>query len=201
MQTSDITITQAKRESLNNHRGAVIWLTGLSGAGKSTLATALEYLLHTKRIRTYILDGDKIRNGLNKDLSFSDDHRRENIRRISEVAALMMDAGIVVITAFISPFRAERQMARGLIGEKKFFEVHVATPLALCEKRDTKGLYKKARSGELSNMTGVDSPYEAPETPDLRVDTTQRTVEEVVQEIYKHLEAAALITGGPNGGT
>lgn len=200
MSTPEITITQAKRELLNNHRGAVIWLTGLSGAGKSTLAAALEHLLHTKRVRTYILDGDRIRNGLNKDLSFSDDHRRENIRRISEVAALMRDAGIVVITAFISPFRAERLMARELIGEKHFFEVHVATPLALCEKRDTKGLYKKARSGEIHNMTGIDSPYEEPETPDLRVDTTQRSVEEVVREIYTQLEAAALITGGPNGG-
>lgn len=193
MQNSENIVTQAKRESLNGHRGAVIWLTGLSGAGKSTIAAALENLLHTKRIHTYILDGDKIRNGLNSDLSFSDVHRRENIRRISEVAALMMDAGIVVITAFISPFHAERLMAKERIGRDNFFEIHVATPLAQCEQRDTKGLYRKARSGELKNMTGIDSPYEVPENPDLRVDTTRRTVEEVVLEIHTHLEAAGLI--------
>ncbi|WIF67291.1 adenylyl-sulfate kinase [Metapseudomonas otitidis] len=195
MQNSENIVTQAKRESLNGHRGAVIWLTGLSGAGKSTIAAALENLLHTKRIHTYILDGDKIRNGLNSDLSFSDVHRRENIRRISEVAALMMDAGIVVITAFISPFHAERLMAKERIGRDNFFEIHVATPLAQCEQRDTKGLYRKARSGELKNMTGIDSPYEVPENPDLRVDTTRRTVEEVVLEIHTHLEAAGLIPG------
>lgn len=183
MQNSENIVTQAKRESLNGHRGAVIWLTGLSGAGKSTIAAALENLLHTKRIHTYILDGDKIRNGLNSDLSFSDVHRRENIRRISEVAALMMDAGIVVITAFISPFHAERLMAKERIGRDNFFEIYVATPLAQCEQRDTKGLYRKARSGELKNMIGIDSPYEVPENPDLRVDTTRRTVEEVVLEI------------------
>ncbi|SDP55150.1 adenylyl-sulfate kinase [Ectopseudomonas guguanensis] len=193
MQNPEVTVTQAERESLNGHRGAVIWLTGLSGAGKSTLANALERVLHIKGIRTYILDGDKVRDGLNKDLSFSDNDRRENIRRIAEVAALMMDAGIVVITAFISPFRAERQMARQLIGDKNFFEVYVSTPLAQCEKRDTKGLYRKARSGELLNMTGIDSPYEEPQRPNLQVDTTQRTVEEVVQEIYAHLQAAALV--------
>lgn len=195
MQNSENIVTQAKRESLNGHRGAVIWLTGLSGAGKSTIAAALENLLHTKRIHTYILDGDKIRNGLNSDLSFSDVHRRENIRRISEVAALMMDAGIVVITAFISPFHAERLMAKERIGRDNFFEIHVATPLAQCEQRDTKGLYRKARSGELKNMTGIDSLYEVPENPDLRVDTTRRTVEEVVLEIHTHLEAAGLIPG------
>ncbi|MFV0886320.1 adenylyl-sulfate kinase [Metapseudomonas otitidis] len=193
MQNSENIVTQAKRESLNGHRGAVIWLTGLSGAGKSTIAAALENLLHTKRIHTYILDGDKIRNGLNSDLSFSDVHRRENIRRISEVAALMMDAGIVVITAFISPFHAERLMAKERIGRDNFFEIYVATPLAQCEQRDTKGLYRKARLGELKNMTGIDSPYEVPENPDLRVDTTRRTVEEVVLEIHTHLEAAGLI--------
>lgn len=200
MYTPEITITQTDRESLNGHRGGVIWLTGLSGAGKSTIANALEQALHGKGVHTYILDGDKVRNGLNKDLSFSDHDRRENIRRISEVAALMKDAGIVVITAFISPFRNERHMAKHLIGAERFFEVHVATPLAQCEARDTKGLYRKARQGELLNMTGIDSPYEEPEHPNLRVDTTGRAVEQVVHEIYAHLQAIKFIADDSQDG-
>ena len=157
-----LSITRTKREKLNAHKGKVVWFTGLSGSGKSTLANALEVELHVQGRRTYILDGDNIRQGLNKDLGFTDADRVENIRRIAEVAKLMMDAGLIVMTAFISPFRAERDMARELIGPDNFMEVYVSTPLDQCEKRDVKGLYKKARQGLIPNFTGVSSPYEAP---------------------------------------
>ncbi len=161
-----LSITREDRERLNGHQGKVIWFTGLSGSGKSTVANALEKELHAQGKRTYILDGDNIRQGLNKDLGFTDADRVENIRRVAEVAKLMMDAGLVVMTAFISPFRAEREMARELIGQDNFIEVFVDTPLEVCEQRDPKGLYKKARSGQLPNMTGINSPYEAPLSPD-----------------------------------
>lgn len=157
-----LSISRENREKLNGHKGKVIWFTGLSGSGKSTLANALEVELHAKGYRTYLLDGDNVRQGLNKDLGFTDADRVENIRRIAEVAKLMMDAGMVVMTAFISPFRRERQMARELIGEENFVEVYVSTPLEVCEQRDVKGLYKKARSGQLPNLSGVGSPYEPP---------------------------------------
>ncbi|MGB1915683.1 MAG: sulfate adenylyltransferase subunit CysN, partial [Paracoccaceae bacterium] len=160
-------IKKSARQSLNGHKSKVIWFTGLSGSGKSTIANALELELYARGIRTYILDGDNIRHGLNNDLGFTDADRVENIRRISEVAKLMVDAGIVVITAFISPFKAEREMARGLFEGDEFVEVYVDTPLALAESRDPKGLYKKARKGELPNFTGIDSPYEAPENPEM----------------------------------
>jgi bifunctional enzyme CysN/CysC len=162
-QTLSITLEDRKR--LNGHPGKVIWFTGLSGSGKSTIANALEKALHAEGKRTYILDGDNIRQGLNKDLGFTDADRVENIRRVAEVAKLMMDAGLIVMTAFISPFRAEREMARELIGEENFIEVFVDTPLAVCEQRDPKGLYKKARNGQLPNMTGINSPYEPPLNP------------------------------------
>jgi bifunctional enzyme CysN/CysC len=162
-----LSITRAEREHLNGHKGKVIWFTGLSGSGKSTIANALEKELHALGKRTYILDGDNIRQGLNKDLGFTDADRVENIRRVAEVAKLMMDAGLIVMTAFISPFRAERQMAKELVGNENFLEVFVDTPLEICEKRDPKGLYKKARSGQLPNMTGINSPYEQPENPSL----------------------------------
>jgi bifunctional enzyme CysN/CysC len=161
-----LSITREDRERLNGHQGKVIWFTGLSGSGKSTIANALEKALHAQGKRTYILDGDNIRQGLNKDLGFTDADRVENIRRVAEVAKLMMDAGLVVMTAFISPFRAEREMARDLIGQENFIEVFVDTPLEVCEQRDPKGLYKKARSGQLPNMTGINSPYEPPLSPD-----------------------------------
>ncbi len=157
------TITRIERERQNGHPGRVIWFTGLSGSGKSTIANALEIALHEKGYRTYILDGDNIRHGLNKDLGFTDEDRVENIRRVAEAAKLMLDAGLIVMTAFISPFRREREMARELIGSENFMEVYVNTPLEVCEQRDVKGLYKKARSGEIPNMTGISSPYEAPE--------------------------------------
>ncbi|WP_334156893.1 sulfate adenylyltransferase subunit CysN [Oryzomicrobium sp.] len=160
-----LSITREDRERLNGHKGKVIWFTGLSGSGKSTLANTLEKELHTQGKRTYILDGDNIRQGLNKDLGFTDADRVENIRRVAEMAKLMMDAGLIVMTAFISPFRAEREMARELIGPENFVEVFVDTPLEVCEQRDPKGLYKKARSGQLPNMTGINSPYEPPLSP------------------------------------
>lgn len=164
-----LSITRQDREQLNGHTGKVIWFTGLSGSGKSTIANALEQTLHAQGKRTYILDGDNIRQGLNKDLGFTDADRVENIRRVAEVAKLMMDAGLIVMTAFISPFRAEREMARQLIGSENFVEVYVDTPLEICEQRDPKGLYKKARSGQIPNMTGINSPYEAPEQPQVRL--------------------------------
>ncbi|MEO8729095.1 MAG: adenylyl-sulfate kinase [Rhodoferax sp.] len=168
-----LSITRPDRERLNGHTGNVIWFTGLSGSGKSTLANALEKELHALGKRTYILDGDNVRQGLNKDLGFTDADRVENIRRVAEVAKLMMDAGLIVLTAFISPFRAEREMARQLIGEENFIEVYVDTPLQVCEQRDPKGLYKKARSGQLPNMTGINSPYEPPEKASISVDTVE----------------------------
>ncbi|QDF98961.1 adenylyl-sulfate kinase [Azoarcus sp. DD4] len=162
-----LAVARKDRERLNGHAGKVVWFTGLSGSGKSTLANALEVALHEQGLRTYILDGDNVRQGLNKDLGFTDADRVENIRRIAEVARLMLDAGLIVMTAFISPFRRERDMARELIGTEHFVEVFVDTPLEVCEGRDPKGLYKKARSGQLPNMTGIGSPYEAPEHPDV----------------------------------
>src|SRR5690606_658977 len=161
-----LSVVRADRERLNGHKGKVIWFTGLSGSGKSTVANALEIALHAQGRRTYILDGDNIRQGLNKDLGFTDADRVENIRRVAEVAKLMMDAGLIVMTAFISPFRREREMARELIGAENFVEVYVSTPLEICEQRDPKGLYKKAREGLLPNLTGVGSPYEPPLQPD-----------------------------------
>ena len=162
-----LSIAREDRERMNGHKSRVIWFTGLSGAGKSTLANVLEKELHAQGKRTYILDGDNVRLGLNKDLGFTNADRVENIRRVAEVAKLMMDAGLVVMTAFISPFRTEREMARQLIGAEHFIEVFVDTPLEVCEQRDPKGLYKLARKGQLSNMTGINSPYEAPIAPHL----------------------------------
>lgn len=171
-----LSITREDREKLNGHKGKVIWFTGLSGSGKSTLANALELELHANGHRTYILDGDNVRQGLNRDLGFTDADRVENIRRIAEVAKLMMDAGLIVLTAFISPFRRERQMAKELIGEDRFIEVYVSTSLEVCEERDVKGLYKKARAGQLPNLSGVGSPYEPPEQADVEIDAARMEV-------------------------
>jgi bifunctional enzyme CysN/CysC len=182
-----LSITRADRERLNGHTGKVIWFTGLSGSGKSTLANALEKELHAQGKRTYILDGDNIRQGLNKDLGFTDADRVENIRRVAEVAKLMMDAGLIVMTAFISPFKAEREMARELIGAENFIEVFVDTPLEVCEQRDPKGLYKKARSGQLPNMTGINSPYEPPAQPDMVINSTTTTTQEAAAQINSYL--------------
>jgi bifunctional enzyme CysN/CysC len=165
-------VDKARRTTLAAHQPCVIWFTGLSGSGKSTIANLTEQQLHGLRCRTYLLDGDNVRLGLNKDLGFTDADRVENIRRVAEVARLMVDAGLIVLVAFISPFAAERAMARALVGPDEFIEVHIDAPLAIAEGRDPKGLYKKARRGLLTNFTGIDSPYEPPEQPDFRIDTT-----------------------------
>ncbi len=163
----DHPVTREAREQQHGHQGVVLWFTGLSGSGKSTVAGALEQVLHRLGVSTYLLDGDNVRHGLCRDLGFSDADRKENIRRVGEVAKLMVDAGLVVLTAFISPHRAERQMVRDLLPEGRFIEVFVDTPLAVCEARDPKGLYKKARTGQLCNFTGIDSVYESPEQPEI----------------------------------
>tara|TARA_S200000501_G_C20828130_1_gene745913 strand:+ start:918 stop:1979 length:1062 start_codon:yes stop_codon:yes gene_type:complete len=181
--TQFLSISSEDRKKLSGHCGKVIWFTGLSGSGKSTLANALEIKLYGSGMRTYILDGDNIRLGLNKDLGFTKKDRIENIRRIAEVSKLMMDAGIIVITAFISPFRSERLMAKDLIGGENFFEIFVNTPLSICEKRDTKGLYQKARKGLIKNMTGISSPYEKPINPIF--ETNNKSIEKCVKEILK----------------
>jgi len=178
-----LSIAREDRERLNGHLGKVIWFTGLSGSGKSTIANALEKGLHAEGKRTYIMDGDNIRQGLNKDLGFTVADRVENIRRVAEVAKLMMDAGIIVMTAFISPFRAEREMARELIGNENFIEVFVDTPLEVCEQRDPKGLYKKARIGELPNMTGINSPYEPPLSPDWVLSPETQSLEGAINSL------------------
>lgn len=180
-----LTITRPEREKLNGHKGRVIWFTGLSGSGKSTMANALEVELHAQGQRTYILDGDNVRQGLNKDLGFTDADRVENIRRIAEVAKLMMDAGLIVMAAFISPFRREREMARELIGAENFVEVYVNTSLEICEQRDVKGLYKKARNGQLPNMTGVNSAYEPPEAPAVVLNSNTVSLEESVEQLIR----------------
>ena len=176
-----LNISRKEREKLNGHKGQVIWLTGLSGSGKSSIANAMEVALHANGYRTYILDGDNVRGGLSRDLGFSDADRVENIRRITEVSKLMMDAGLIVMTAFISPFRHEREMARNLVGREHFVEVYVSTPLEVCEERDVKGLYKKARAGQLPNMTGIDSAYEAPLSPDVTVNGCGQSIEETAR--------------------
>ena len=181
------------RAALMGQRPCVIWFTGLSGAGKSTIANLVEKRLHALGRHTYLLDGDNVRQGLTRDLGFTDTDRVENIRRVAEVARLMVDAGLMVLVSFISPFRSERRMARALVGEKEFVEVFVDTPLEVAESRDPKGLYQKARRGELKNFTGVDSPYEVPEHPELRLDTTRFTPEESAQAILEHLRRGRVI--------
>lgn len=178
-----VDVDKAARGALKGQRGRVVWLTGLSGSGKSTIANLVEKKLHAEGRHTYLLDGDNVRHGLNRDLGFTDADRVENIRRVAEVAKLMVDAGLIVLVSFISPFRAERDMARGLMAKDDFVEVYVDTPLAVAESRDVKGLYKKARSGELKNFTGIDSPYEAPENPEIRIDTTAETAAQAAERI------------------
>jgi bifunctional enzyme CysN/CysC len=172
---------------LKNQKPAVLWFTGLSGSGKSTIANLVEKRLHRMNRHTFLLDGDNVRHGLNKDLGFTEADRIENIRRVGEVAKLMADAGLMVITAFISPFRAEREMVRSMLPEGEFVEVFIDTPLEVAEARDVKGLYKKARAGELKNFTGIDSPYEAPDAPEIRIDTTAMTPEEAAAFIVRKL--------------
>ena len=186
-----LSVDRAAREKLSGHRGRVAWLTGLSGSGKSTIANAAEKILHEQGYRTYILDGDNVRHGLSKDLGFTVADRVENIRRIAEVAKLMLDAGVIVLTAFISPFRDERDMAKSLFEPDDFLEVFVDTPLAVAEERDPKGLYKKARSGELPNFTGIDSEYQPPKNPSLVLTTDGRTVEDSAKELVELISTRA----------
>ena len=188
-----VAVDKAARAALLGQRPALVWLTGLSGAGKSTIANLVETRLHAVGRHSYLLDGDNLRHGLNRDLGFTAADRGENIRRVAETARLMVDAGLIVIAAFISPFRAERALARGLLADGEFIEVHVDTPLAAAEARDVKGLYQKARRGELRNFTGIDSPYEAPEAPALRIDTTHCTAEQAADEVMHKLRALGCI--------
>jgi len=176
---------QERQEKLGN-KPCILWYTGLSGSGKSTIANAVDRMLHDKGYATYLLDGDNVRHGLNKDLGFSDADRVENIRRITEVSRLFNDAGLIVSTAFISPFISDREAARELVGQD-FIEIFVDTPLSECEKRDPKGLYKKARAGEIPNFTGIDSPYEAPNTPELHLETEGKAIEEVAAQVVEYL--------------
>lgn len=188
-----VDVDKAARTRIKGQKSAVLWFTGLSGAGKSTIANAVEKRLHAMGHHTYLLDGDNVRHGLNKDLGFTDVDRVENIRRIAEVSKLMVDAGLIVLSAFISPFRSERDMARQMLEDNEFIEIHVNTPLATAEERDVKGLYRKARAGELTNFTGIDSPYEAPESPELRIDTALTEVEAAVEKIIADLRERKIL--------
>jgi len=188
-----VDVDKAARATAKGQKPAVLWFTGLSGAGKSTIANLVEKKLHAMGRHTYLLDGDNVRHGLNKDLGFTEADRVENIRRISEVAHLMVDAGLIVLTAFISPFRSERAMARSLMGEGEFVEVYVDTPLDVAEDRDVKGLYKKARRGEITNFTGISSPYEAPENPEMRVNTTNQSAEAAADQVIAALRQRGII--------
>jgi len=180
-------VSQKERIEKRGYEPKVLWFTGLSGSGKSTLANELEKHLFGKGYGTYILDGDNIRKGLNSDLTFSDKDRVENIRRISHVSNLLLDAGIFVLSAFISPFKEDRTKAKNIVGEANFLEVFVDTPLEECERRDVKGLYKKARAGEIKNMTGISAPYEAPDNPDIEIKTENETIEDSVKRIVDYI--------------
>lgn len=186
-------IERAEREQLNGHRGGLVWLTGLSGAGKSTIAISLERLLYARGIHSYLLDGDDLRQGLNRDLGFTPEARVENIRRAGEVARLMVNAGLVVVAAFISPYRADRQMVRERFASGDFVEVFVDTPLAVCEQRDPKGLYERARRGEIAHFTGITAPYEVPLSPELRIDTVNCTPESAAAVVLNHLQQRRLV--------
>lgn len=183
------TVTRARREKLNAHKGQLVWFTGLSGAGKSTLAHAVEERLHQANCRTFVLDGDNVRHGLCADLGFSDEARTENIRRVGEAAKLFVEAGVIVLTAFISPFQDDRARVRTLMGADDFIEVYCRCPLEICEERDVKGLYRRARAGEISSFTGISSPYEAPAAPDLTVDTAAYNLDESVEMVLALLHA------------
>lgn len=200
-------ITKSDRAEINHQRPFVIWFTGLSGSGKSTLAGQLETYLFEHGHRCYLLDGDNVRHGLNRDLGFDDVARVENIRRIGEVAKLMLDAGLIVITAFISPFRADRDMVRAMLAPGEFIELHLDVPVAVCEQRDPKGLYKKARAGEIKQFTGIDSPYEPPHHPELYIDGAHLTVEKEAAQVLAYLarhgyikaDAEQMIRSGASG--
>jgi len=188
-----IDITKVDRSKLKNQKPCVLWFTGLSGAGKSTIANALDKKLHEMGMHTYLLDGDNVRHGLSKDLGFTDEDRIENLRRVAEVSKLMVDAGLIVISAFISPFKSERQMARDLFSDGEFLEVFIDTPLEVAEQRDVKGLYKKARAGELKNFTGIDSPYEQPKSPELSLLSHKFSLDDLVQQTVQLLETKGIL--------
>ncbi len=180
-------IDKGDRNTQKQHASFVIWLVGLSGSGKSTLANLLEQELYKRNVNTYILDGDNVRSGLNKDLTFNDTDRKENIRRIGEVAKLMVDAGIVVITAFITPFETERNTLKSLFSEGDYYEIYIDCPVEECEKRDVKGLYRKARAGEISHFTGISSPFEIPTSPDISIPTYKQSIEESLDQILQSI--------------
>jgi len=184
----DHTVSTEDRLKLNGHKSAVLWFTGLSACGKSTVANTVDHILHEKGIHTFVLDGDNVRMGLNKNLGFSAEDRTENIRRIGEVAKLVCEAGVFVLTAFISPYRADRDRAREILKEGEFIEVYVNASLETCEARDPKGLYKKARAGEIKGFTGIDDPYEEPEKAELTLDADNKSIDELAQEVVAYLE-------------
>jgi len=187
------TVTRERRNQLNKHKSVIIWFTGLSGSGKSTLAHSVEEKLYQRGYRTFVLDGDNVRHGLSSNLSFSDNDRKENIRRIGEAAKLMVEAGVIAITAFISPFREDRNNVRRLLAQDDFIEIYCKASLEVCESRDVKGLYKRARTGGIKNYTGIDSPYEEPNSPELVIDTESETLEESIDKIINFLKSKELL--------
>lgn len=188
------TVTRERRELLNGHRACVVWFTGLSGSGKSTLAHAVEERLHGMECRTFVFDGDNVRHGLCSDLGFSIEDRSENIRRIAEMVRLFLDAGVIALCAFISPLRADRQIVSSIVGVENFLEIHCDCSLEICEQRDVKGLYKKARAGLIKNYTGISSPYEAPEHPDLRLETGMNTLSDCVGKVMDVLRGKRMLS-------
>ena len=189
----NVSVTREMRESMGGHRGAVLWFTGLSGAGKSTVAHAVEEQLHKRGCRSFVFDGDNVRHGLCSDLGFSEKDRHENLRRIGEMSKLFLEAGIISLTAFISPFRSDRERVRSLVPHGDFFEIYCNSPLEVCEQRDVKGLYAKARAGEIPNYTGISSPYEEPEKPELELDTAADSLESCVDQVIDLLEQRDII--------
>ncbi|TMU87696.1 adenylyl-sulfate kinase [Bacillus sp. BHET2] len=186
-------VEKENRQLLHNHKSVLVWFTGLSGSGKSTISVELEKALYEMGIHTYRLDGDNIRHGLNRDLTFSEEDRNENIRRIGEVAKLFVDAGVITLAAFISPFKKDRRFVRSLFSEAEFIEVYVKASIEECSKRDPKGLYNKVQMGEINNFTGIDSPYEIPESPELLINTEIQTIEESVKQIVHYLQNKRLL--------
>ena len=192
------TITRAHREKLNGHKSVALWFTGLSGSGKSTLAHAVEERLYSMGCRTFVFDGDNVRHGLCSDLGFSPEDRRENIRRIGEMVKLFTEAGVIAMTAFISPFKKDREWVRSLVGKGNFIEIYCDCSIEVCEKRDVKGLYAKARKGEIPEFTGISSPYEAPENPELHLKTDKMTLDECVEAVIRYLSERIIISNSPS---
>ncbi|WP_338462719.1 adenylyl-sulfate kinase [Synechococcus elongatus IITB7] len=195
----EATITRSDRERLNGHRGVILWFTGLSGSGKSTLAHAVEAQLFERGCRTFVLDGDNVRHGLCADLGFSDRDRQENIRRIGEVAKLFTEAGVITLAAFVSPFRADRDRVRALVSDGEYIEVYCQASLDVCEQRDVKGLYAKARAGQIPEFTGISSPYEAPEAAELKIDTGSRSLDDCVAQVLNYLVQQGIISASDRG--